>query len=108
MNSDCEQQCRDFIATLLTPKMVGKILDVTPHHVTYLSKVMGVGTIIGHLRLFTPEDVREMERYRAANPQGRNSQMRRRVRDAEERIRPPVILGTHYQDAIRKLRGEKA
>lgn len=108
--TDCERECREYVSRLLSPTEVGKQIGVSMQMVSQYGRRLGLGIMVAGGRLYPPEDVREIERYRASRKYKKGATPRARAEEIEETTRPrtEITMSQSYQDAIRKLRGERA
>ena len=108
MNPECENQCREYVTTLLAPTEVGKKLGVSMRHVNHLGRALNLGIMVAGGRLYPPDDVRRMEEHRASRRYGPGKSPRKKADDVKEQAKQskPIALSPAYAAQVARMRGE--
>ena len=108
MNPECENQCREYVTTLLAPTEVGKKLGVSMRHVNELGRLLNLGIMVAGGRLYPPEDVRQIEEHRAKRKYGKGFSPRKKAEEvqAETKQSKPIALSPAYAAQVARMRGE--
>ena len=107
-SNECENQCREYVTTLLAPTEVGKKLGVSMRHVNHLGRALNLGIMVAGGRLYPPDDVRRMEEHRASRRYGPGKSPRKKAEEvqAETKQSKPIALSPAYAAQVARMRGE--
>lgn len=102
-----ENDCRAYVAKLLTPAMAAQRLEVGVRRVNQFARDLNLGIMIGHLRLFTEAEVADMQEWRASHKYGKGRAPQQKARKIVEAGPPPIVLSPAYEAEAKRLRGEQ-
>lgn len=94
------QECRAYVQSLSTTKMVAERLKVIPRWVNFMANELNLGIFIGPNRVFDEDDIKKMERRRAESKYGKG-------RAPKPPTAPVIKLSPAYEEELARIRGNK-